>query len=73
MPIQFKRDELINLRTGAVPFDCQFNYQRGLIRNKVVFAFGDVIRSAASPGTHPFGIGGDANTIWHSDTNANWI
>ena len=31
-------------------------------------SFGDVIRSAASPSSLPFGIGGDANTIWHGDT-----
>jgi hypothetical protein len=30
-------------------------------------SFGDVIRSANSPGGDPNGIGGDANTIWHCD------
>jgi len=29
-------------------------------------AFGDIIRSAASPQEFPRGIGGNANTIWHS-------
>ena len=30
-------------------------------------AFGDEIRSAAAPSTGSYGIGGDANTIWHCD------
>ncbi len=30
-------------------------------------AFGDVIRSASSPSTQPFGIGGNGAVIWHCD------
>lgn len=30
-------------------------------------AFGDFPLSANSPGSHPTGVGGDANTIWHQD------
>ena len=30
-------------------------------------AFGDIVRSLASPSNWPEGIGGDANTIWHCD------
>ena len=33
-------------------------------------AFGDVQQQAASPSSIPFGIGGDANTIWHNDTSS---
>ena len=36
-------------------------------------AFGDVIRYAASPSNLPYGIGGDANTIWHCDRNESKI
>ena len=30
-------------------------------------AFGDIVNQANSPGVQPYGIGGDANTIWHCD------
>ncbi|KKM06078.1 hypothetical protein LCGC14_1747640 [marine sediment metagenome] len=36
-------------------------------------AFGDSLRSAASPGGAPLGIGGDANTIWHCDVATDQI
>lgn len=36
-------------------------------------SFGDVLRSAASPSLTPFGIGGDANTIWHCDENVDVV
>ena len=36
-------------------------------------AFGDVIRSAPSPSTRPYGIGGNANTIWHCDADTNRV
>jgi len=36
-------------------------------------AFGDVIREAASPSTSPYGVGGDANTIWHCDGDADKV
>ena len=36
-------------------------------------AFGDVSRYASSPSTYPFGIGGDADTIWHCDYDADKV
>jgi hypothetical protein len=36
-------------------------------------AFADVQRQAASPSSFPFGIGGDANTIWHNDTSSDKV
>ena len=33
-------------------------------------AFGDVVRSAASPSTVPWGIGGKSSVIWHCDSGA---
>jgi len=30
-------------------------------------AFGDIIRQAATGRALPYGVGGDANTIWHCD------
>ena len=35
----------------------------------MVAPFGDVIRSTNSPGSGPYGIGGDANTIWHCNSH----
>ena len=36
-------------------------------------AFGGTLRSANSPSVTPYGIGGDANTIWHCDRSTDKI